>query len=294
MSVTFTEKDIEQFRQTGNGGRVFDLEPVQGGEKVPSLVSLDRMTNRFEAQPLSEISIPQKLKGVELSKEQQEGLKSGKAMLIEGMDKRVNKGEEPSKIDRYIQYNAANRNFDFRFTPEQREQFRQDRQAKQEQGDQPLKPRKVGDIWVRPVQGGVELNREQFKHLCEGKAVWVEGMQRPQQKNEQGARQAEATDKQGQKYNAWVWPDPDKGHVRHTSKHPDEIKSTQKVTPAEAHKTQIAVNNEGKTNEATKHSKEPLKKGQTQPTEKQAEKKEKKERQRKTPATPKKSKGRSM
>jgi hypothetical protein len=37
----------------------------------------------------------------------------------------------------------------------------------------------------------------------------------------------------------------------------------------------VEVNSEGKTNEATKKVDGPLKKGQTQPTEKQAEKQEK-------------------
>ncbi|MDL2255325.1 DUF3945 domain-containing protein [Parabacteroides sp. OttesenSCG-928-K15] len=303
MGVQFTEKDIEQFKQTGNGGRVFDLDPVPGGEKVLSLVSLDKLTNRFEAQPLSEINIPQSIKNAPLSGEQQEALKRGEGVLVEGMDKRLKAGEEPSKIDRVLQYNVANRNFDFRFTPEQREQHRQQRTARQEQSgeDKPLKARKVGDIWIRPIQGGVELSREQFKDLCNGKPVFVEGMvnqmNKPKEGTQQkeGAKQVEATDKKGQKYNAWVWPDSEKGHVRHTSKHPDEIKAGQKVTPAEGHKTQVAVNNDGKTNEATKQTpNEPLKKGQSQPTEKQAEKQKQNKEQKQSPAVPKKSRGRKM
>ena len=67
------------------------------------------------------------------------------------------------------------------------------------------------------------------------------------------------------------------------------------MTPAAESKTQVAVNNEGKTNEATKHSKEPLKQGQTQPTAKQVEKKEQKQQEQKQfPVAPKKSKGRKM
>lgn len=305
MGVTFTEKDIEQLKQTGNGGRVFDLEQVPGGEKVPSLVSLDKLTNRFEAIPVSEINIPQTLKNAPLSEDQQSALKRGEGVLIEGMDKRVKPGEEPSKIDRIVQYNAVNGNFDFRFTQEQREQHRQERQAKQGQDEnQPLKARKVGDVWVRPVQGGVELTREQFQKVCNKEAVFIEGMQKQKPKPKEGAQQVEATDKKGQKYNAWVWIDPEKGHVRHTSKHSDQMlameakkaaQQGQNVKPAEGYKTQAAVNNEGKTNEATKNSQnEPLKKGQTQPTEKQAEKKEKKEQQRQSPSAPKKSKGRSL
>jgi len=47
---------------------------------------------------------------------------------------------------------------------------------------------------------------------------------------------------------------------------------------AEGHKTQVAVNNEGKTNEATKHLKEPLKSEQAEPTADQKQKQERKAR----------------
>ena len=44
------------------------------------------------------------------------------------------------------------------------------------------------------------------------------------------------------------------------------------VGVAEEHKTQVAVNNEGKTNEATKGLKEPLTTGQTGPKDEQQKK----------------------
>jgi hypothetical protein len=306
MGVQFTDDDIKQFQMTGNGNRVFDLEKTPGGEKIPSLVSLDRITNRFEATALSDIQISDTLKGVKLSDEQKEGLKSGNGVLIEGMDKKVKPGEADTgeKITRIVQYNAADRKFDFIFTPEQKEQHRQERAAKQGEG-QPLKPRKVGDVWVRPVQGGVELTPEQFKQVCDGKPVWMEGLQKPQPKQAEGSvQQVEATDKKNQKYNAWVWIDPQKGHVRHTGKHPDQVRAIETkeaakkgvgVKPAAGAETQAKVNNDGKTNEATKHAQkngEPVKKGQTQPTEKQAEKRQQEQRQ--SPSAPKKSRGRSV
>ena len=244
MGVQFTEQDKEQFQQTGHGGRVFELEKSPGGEKVPALVSLDKLTNRFEAVPLSEINIPKMLKGVDLSDEQQNGLREGKGVLIENMDKKVKPGEEPGeKITRIVQYNAVNKNFDFLFTPEQRQQHRQEREQKAGQDEnKPLKARKVGEVWVRPVQGGVALTREQFNDLCNNKPVLIEGMQRPQPKQE-GVEQTGATDQKGQKYNAWVWADHEKGHVRHTSKHPDqmraiEAKQTAKNTQSEQQKEQ--------------------------------------------------------
>ena len=301
MGVLFTPDEQKQLTTTGHGGRIFELEMTPGGEKVPALVSLDKITNRFEAVPLSEIQIPKVLKGVELSDRQQEGLKSGQGVLVENMDKKQRPGEEPGgKITRIVQYNAVNKNFDFLFTPEQRQQRQQERAAKAEQDDnRPLKARKVGDVCVRPVQGGVELTREQFKTLCENKPVFVEGMvnQTTKPKQEQGAQQVETTDQKGQKYNAWVWPDQEAGRIRHTSLPPEQWKEAQakkQAQPAEGFKTQVAVNNGGKTNEATKQSTDPLKKGQTQPTEKQAEKKEQQQEQRQSPAKPKKSTGHKM
>lgn len=304
MGVVFTEQDKEQFQKTGHGARIYDLEPVGGGEKIPSLISLDKLTNRLEAVPLSEINIPQTLKNAPLSPEQQQGLKEGKAVWIEGMDKKVKPGEEPQTIDRFVQYNAVNKNFDFKFSDEQRQQHNQNRQVKQGEGqEKPLpKARKVDEVWVYSKQGGVQLSREDFDKLCKKEPVFINGMesQKPkQQADASGAQKVEATDQKGQKYNAWVWIDDNKGKVRHSTKHPDQIraieakqaaKDTQKVTPAAGFETQAAVNNQGKTNEATKHSKEPLKQGQSQPTAKQAEKQEQKQ----SPATPKKGGGRKM
>ena len=247
------------------------------------------------------------LKNAPLSPEQQQGLKEGKAVWIEGMDKKVKQGEQPEKIDRFVQYNAANKNFDFKFSDEQRQLFNQERSNKQQgepQEQKIPKARKLGKIWVYSKQAGVQLNHEDFNKLCNKEPVFVEGMQaRPKEQvaDASGAQKVEATDQQGQKYNAWVWIDESKGRVRHSSKHPDQVraieakqaaKSGQNLKPAAESQTQAAVNNEGKTNEATKHSTEPLKKGQSQPTEKQAEKKEQKQRQ--SSAAPKKGKGRKM
>ncbi|GHT37181.1 hypothetical protein FACS189435_1640 [Bacteroidia bacterium] len=55
LDVMFSPGDRKQLTATGHGGRVFELEMTPGGEKVPALVSLDKITNRFEAVPLSEI-----------------------------------------------------------------------------------------------------------------------------------------------------------------------------------------------------------------------------------------------
>jgi len=92
-------------------------------------------------------------------------------------------------------------------------------------------------------------------------------------------------DKQGQPFNAYVRMDKEQNRPRFYKWNPDKKQGTGKekvVAVAEEHKTQVAVNNHGKTNEATKNVKEPLKTGQTQPTaeqkQKQDENKQKKSR----------------
>ena len=77
---------------------------------------------------------------------------------------------------------------------------------------------------------------------------------------------------------------------------PDKAKAKAKeVTPANEHKTQVAVNSEGKTNESTKKVDVPLKKGQSTPTKAQSEKQQKKESKANNQSeSPKKRKGRKM
>lgn len=81
------------------------------------------------------------------------------------------------------------------------------------------------------------------------------------------------------------------GHVQPGAqgKSPDKVQPKD-VTPAAESRTQVAVNSGGKTNEATKQGKEPLKQGQDKPTAKQKEKQDKSLKADK----PKKSRGMKM
>ena len=85
------------------------------------------------------------------------------------------------------------------------------------------------------------------------------------------------------------------GHVQPGAqgKSPDKVQAKD-VTPAAESRTQVAVNTEGKTNEATKQAKEPLKQGQDKPTAKQREKQEKTQDKTLKADKPKKSKGMKM
>ena len=85
------------------------------------------------------------------------------------------------------------------------------------------------------------------------------------------------------------------GHVQPGAqgKSPDKVQPKD-VTPAAESRTQVAVNSEGKTNEATKRGKEPLKQGQDKPTAKQKEKQEKAQDKSLKADKPKKSRGMKM
>ena len=66
------------------------------------------------------------------------------------------------------------------------------------------------------------------------------------------------------------------------------------VIPVSGSRTQVAVNSGGKTDEATKQTKEPLKQGQQKPTAKQKEKQEKAQDKSLKADKPKKSRGMKM
>jgi len=104
---------------------------------------------------------------------------------------------------------------------------------------------------------------------------------------QQGQQQvAGLKDGQGVEFNGHVQPGAQ-------GKSPDKVQPKD-VTPAAESRTQVAVNTEGKTNEATKQGKEPLKQGQQKPTAKQKEKQEKAQDKSLKADKPKKSKGMKM
>ena len=92
----------------------------------------------------------------------------------------------------------------------------------------------------------------------------VQALQQGQQPTQQVAG---VKDEKGVKFNGHVQPGAQ-------GKSPDKVQPKD-VIPAAESRTQVAVNTEGKTNEATKQTKEPLKQGQDKPTAKQKEKQDK-------------------
>ena len=80
-------------------------------------------------------------------------------------------------------------------------------------------------------------------------------------------------DKKGEEFNAYIKINDEKGKLDFYKWNPDKAQSKgAEVKPDKNSETQIAVNSEGKTNEATKGVKEPLKKNQVNPSQKQTTK----------------------
>ena len=101
---------------------------------------------------------------------------------------------------------------------------------------------------IRPISkwSGVDFTEQQKADYVAGKAVKLENV----------------TDKQGFHATMYIRFNPEKGRPYRYDTNPD---NAQKVAPSNESRTQVAVNSEGKTNEATKNLKEPLRKGQTAP-----------------------------
>ncbi|MDO5523622.1 MAG: DUF3945 domain-containing protein [Bacteroidia bacterium] len=239
----FTPEDKENLIKHGNMGRVVMLENRKTGEQIPSIISVDRLTNELIALRADKIKIPDEIKGLKLTDEQKQTLQEGKPLYLEGMISR--KGTE---FNATVQFNADKRYVEFMFD---REQTKQNRQA-QENGEAPR--------FVR----GKELNDEQYNKFKSGQTIYVNDL----------------VDKKGQTYKGYLTYNVEKGKTEFSFGNPNKQKNTakQSAQPDEASKVQKAVNSDGKTNEATKNIKETLQKGQTKPTEKQAEKQEKEQK----------------
>ena len=85
MGHKFTKEDRVNLLNFGNMGRVVDLIDTVTGEIIPSLISLDRLTNELISLRMEFVRIPDVLCGVRLDLEQKQVLREGKALFIENM-----------------------------------------------------------------------------------------------------------------------------------------------------------------------------------------------------------------
>lgn len=242
MGATFSKEDKDNLRQTGNAGRLIEIEPKEG-MKMKAFVSIDKLTNELVALRADRVKIPDEFKGVKLSQEQQKDLAEGKGIYLENM-----KSKKDTLFNGIVQVNADRRSLEIHFGNNPRQS--QSQQQSENQQEAPKTFRKK------------ELSEDQQASLNEGKTVYVSGL----------------TDRNGKNYNGYITWKPEDGKTNFMFA-TDYKKALERglVKPDDRHKVQVAVNSEGKTNETTKKVKEPLEQGQTAPTEKQKEKEENKQ-----------------
>ena len=254
----FSDDDRKNLRETGNLGRVVDIEDRETGEIIPSYISIDRKTNEITDIPASKVRIPERIGKTEITAQERDMLRAGlpvRDKLIERNDGR--------KFVTTLQVNVEQRGVEFvpgtGKSPRtaQTQETKGDTSKNQAQGgenaDQTKKEQRRNtwtneDGSIRPISkwSGVNFTEQQKADYVAGKAVKLENV----------------TDKQGFHATMYIKFNPEKGRPYRYDTNPDV---GQQVAPSNESRTQVAVNNEGKTNEATKNLKEPLQKGQTAP-----------------------------
>jgi len=237
FGVTLTDEDKKNLLKTGNAGRIIHPQ-YKEGEKTPVFLSIDKQTNELVAARVDKIKIPDEIKGVHLDDKQKKELSEGKVIFVEGMTAKSGK-----EFSAHLQIDADRRGIGFRFD------------GQQEHGQNVNEQKQVR---IPNSLLGKELTEEQQQKLEKRETIYVTGMK----------------DKQGEEFNAYVKINDEKGKLDFYKWNPDKAQAKgAEVIPDKNGETQVAVNSKGKTNEATKDVKEPLKKDQVNPSEQQQTKK---------------------
>ena len=260
----FTPEEKKALKETGNLGRIVDLVDKATGEITPSFISIDRKTNEITDMPAARIRIPERIGKTEITPQEHEMLRAGlpvKDKLIERNDGR--------KFVTTLQVNVEQRGVEFvpgtgksPRTVEEQSNKESTKVAQAAPQQEPGKQRR--NTWtnkdgsIRPITKwkGVPFTEEQKADYVAGKTVKLENV----------------PDDKGVPSTMYLRFNPDKGRPYRYDTNPD---NAQKVAPANESRTQVAVNSQGKTNEATKNVNEPLQKGQTAPKDDIQQKQEK-------------------
>lgn len=166
----FTKEDKDNLLKTGNMGRVVNLINPKTDEIIPSIVSVDRLTNELVALRSNLIKIPDEIKGVKLDEQQKQSLMDGKSLYIEGM---TSKKGEPFNAS--VQFNADKRYVEFLF----------DRSDTNKQSQSPQQKHSEPQEAPRTFRGK-ELDEQQYQKFKDGQTVYVSGLVDKNGKDYQG------------------------------------------------------------------------------------------------------------
>ena len=249
----FSAEDKKNLRETGNMGRVVDLVDKETGEIIPSIVSIDRKTNELTDLAANKIRVQSKIGETEITQQEQAMLRAG----LPVKDKHIVFSDGREFITT-LQANVEKRGPEFvpgttrSVKKEQAQENKEEQKTAQGEKQEDGKTRR--NTWVnedgsiRSISkwSDVKFTEQQKADYVAGKAIRLENV----------------TDKQGFHALMYIKFSPDRGRPLRYETNPD---TAQQGAPANESRTQVAVNNEGKTNEATKNLKDPLQKGQTAP-----------------------------
>ena len=258
---TFTPEDKKNLLQNGNLGKVVDFPDKNTGELRPHFISIDRLTNEIVDIPTNKVRIPDTIGKTPITKDDKRVLYSGIPLRkeIELANGR--------KFTPLLQVNVEQRGVEFVPGSTRQAQGQKqngdkkqtaDKQEQKAEGDAGgQKKQQDPNHWLNEDGTIRRLNTYFKKELTE------------QQKDDYVAGKTieikEVPNKNGSgTYTAYVKFDFNKMQPRSYRNNPD-LKQAKEQIPTNENKTQVAVNEQGKTNEATKHTKEPLKPGQSAP-----------------------------
>ena len=272
---TFTPEDKKNLLQNGNLGKVVDFPDKNTGELRPHFISIDRLTNEIVDIPTNKVRIPDTIGKTPITKDDKRVLYSGIPLRkeIELANGR--------KFTPLLQVNVEQRGVEFVPGSTRQAQGQKqngdkkqtaDKQEQKAEGDAGgQKKQQDPNHWLNEDGTIRRLNTYFKKELTE------------QQKDDYVAGKTieikEVPNKNGSgTYTAYVKFDFNKMQPRSYRNNPD-LKQAKEQIPTNENKVQVAVNEQGKTHEATKHTKEPLSPGQSAPKNEKQQKEQNAEEQ---------------
>ena len=272
---TFTPEDKKNLLQNGNLGKIVDFPDKNTGELRPHFISIDRLTNEIVDIPTNKVRIPDSIGKTPITKDDKRVLYSGIPLRkeIELANGR--------KFTPLLQVNVEQRGVEFVPGSTRQAQGQKqngdkkqtaDKQEQKTDGDAGgQKKQQDPNHWLNEDGTIRRLNTYFKKELTE------------QQKDDYVAGKTieikEVPNKNGSgTYTAYVKFDFDKMQPRSYRNNPD-LKQAKEQIPTNENKVQVAVNEQGKTHEATKHTKDPLSPGQSAPKNEKQQKEQNAEEQ---------------
>ena len=272
---TFTPEDKKNLLQNGNLGKVVDFSDKNTGELRPHFISIDRLTNEIVDIPTNKVRIPDTIGKTPITKDDKRVLYSGIPLRkeIELANGR--------KFTPLLQVNVEQRGVEFVPGSTRQAQGQKqngdkkqtaDKQEQKAEGDAGgQKKQQDPNHWLNEDGTIRRLNTYFKKELTE------------QQKDDYVAGKTieikEVPNKNGSgTYTAYVKFDFDKMQPRSYRNNPD-LKQAKEQIPTNENKVQVAVNEQGKTHEATKHTKDSLSPGQSAPKNEKQQKEQNAEEQ---------------